>query len=316
MSHTCDGVRQVRVSVVVISKNEPSLADTLERLAKQLAGLAPGLVADAELLVVDASTRPGVADGLASGPARIVPFTAPEGVAVSIPHQRNAGVRAASGDVIVFTDCGCVPDEGWLEALLAPILAGEEQMVAGRTGATGRLDPYHGNRQRQEAIEYLPECPTINLAFTRQVFDDLGGFDETFAYGSDVDFSWRAVHHGVRIRYAPGAVVRHDWGTRRRQLKRSFAYGKARARLYHKHVLGRGEQSIRKRRLDERDAVPLAYPLFLLGLPLTVRLRWYPLLLVVPLWRSRTQRPVATLVDHLVFGAGVLAGARELLGAS
>jgi hypothetical protein len=48
---------------------------------------------------------------------------------------------------------------------------------------------------------------------------------------------------------------------------------------------------------------------FLLGLPLTVRLRWYPLLLAVPLWRNRANAPVRVVVDHLWFGSGVL---REL----
>jgi hypothetical protein len=50
----------------------------------------------------------------------------------------------------------------------------------------------------------------------------------------------------------------------------------------------------------------VAYPLFLLGLPLAIRYRWYPALLLVPAWRSRTDSPVAVIVDHLAFGLGVL----------
>ena len=60
---------------------------------------------------------------------------------------------------------------------------------------------------------YLRECPTGNIAFHREAFDAIGGFDESFAFGSDIDFSWRLVDAGYRIRTVPDAVVRHDWGT-------------------------------------------------------------------------------------------------------
>jgi len=301
------------VSVIVISKNEPALAHTLEELARQASSVASSLVDQVEILVVDASTD-SVADVRAAhSSVHWIPFSPPAGVRVSIPHQRNRGVREAGGDVIVFTDCGCVPGDGWLAALLDPILEGKERMTCGQTGATDRLDPYRHMRNQQQGNLYLRECPTINLAFTRDVFEELGGFDESFEYGSDADFSWRAVHHGIRIRYVPEAMILHDWGNRGRQLKRSFAYGKARARLYYKHVFGRSEQSIRKRHFDENDAVPLLYPLYLLGLPLAIRHRWYLLLLAIPLWRARKERPLATLVDHFALGAGVLVGSGQIL---
>jgi hypothetical protein len=54
------------------------------------------------------------------------------------------------------------------------------------------------------------------------------------------------------------------------------------------------------------DPIVAAYPLFLLGLPLTLRWRAYPLLLAVPLWRNRGKQPVRVVVDHLWFGVGVL----------
>jgi GT2 family glycosyltransferase len=56
----------------------------------------------------------------------------------------------------------------------------------------------------------------------RKVYDEVGLFDEAFQCGSDVDFSWRSVDYGFRIRYGPQAVVEHDWGDVRRQLKRSY----------------------------------------------------------------------------------------------
>ena len=59
----------------------------------------------------------------------------------------------------------------------------------------------------------LPEeCPHHQPRLSRTAFDAVGGFDEAFAYGSDIDFTWRLTDDGYRIRSAPDAMVRHDWG--------------------------------------------------------------------------------------------------------
>jgi glycosyltransferase involved in cell wall biosynthesis len=259
-----------------------------------------------QILVVDASA--GRLDDIRArhdGAVRWVQFERPPGVAVTIPHQRNAGVRAASGDIIVFTDCGCVPADGWLARLTAPIRDGE-MVTAGRTLALAEGGSIYDGPAApgRNAGGYLTECPTINMALRREAFDAVGGFDESFAYGSDVDFSWRLTDEGFRIRAVPAAVIRHDWGSWRRQLRRSYAYGKARARLYRKHKSRRG-------RMLRDDPVAVAYPLFLLGLPLTVLFPLYPLLLAVPAWRNRHSGAIRVLTDHIAYGAGVLA---ELAG--
>jgi GT2 family glycosyltransferase len=284
------------ISVVVISKDEPALDDTLRAVERQAGALAePG-----EVVVVDASE--GRLDGVRRRHpgVRWLDFTRPPGVRISIPHQRNAGIRTAAGDVVVFTDAGCEPADGWLARLVAPIREEGEDVVAGRTGSTGEeRGLYDTHAASLHGSEYLDECPTINLAFRRAAWERIGGFDERFEYGSDIDFSWRLVDAGYRIRGAADAFVRHDWGDPRRQLKRSWAYGRARARLYRKHP-GRIRTGWR------RDPVPFAYPLFLLGLPLTRRVPAYPLLLALPALRNRDEGPARVIADHLVLAAGVL----------
>jgi GT2 family glycosyltransferase len=149
--------------------------------------------------------------------------------------------------------------------------------------------------------DYLKQAATINLALRRQVFDAVGMFDERFAYGSDTDFSWRVVDAGIKIRWVPDAVVVHDWGNLRRNLKRSRQYGAARVRLYDKHRQ-------RLARLPVDDPIVLVYPLFLLAAPYMLR-RWrlYPLLLLVPLYRNRRRpKPARIVLLHIVEGIGVL----------
>jgi cellulose synthase/poly-beta-1,6-N-acetylglucosamine synthase-like glycosyltransferase len=285
------------ISIVVISKDETALDTTLTDLAAQ----ARELDRPSEIVVVDASEarldsiRRRHADGI-----RWVPFRPPPGVTISIPHQRNAGVREARGEIVVFTDAGCRPEPNWLGRLVAPLDQGEYVAAGATLDAAG--DPGLHGRSTQQAgpRPYLTECATINLAFRRDAFDAVGGFDERFAYGSDVDFSWRLVEAGYRIRGVPDAVVRHDWGTWRRQLRRSYLYGRARARLYRKH-------RHRLRGILRHDPVVVLYPVFLLGLPLTLVFPLYPALLLIPAWRNRSKGAVRVLADHLTFGVGVLA---------
>ena len=285
------------ISIVIISKDEESLDDTLSDVASQ----AREFEEPAEIVVVDASD--GRLDHVRlrhETEVRWLQFQQPPGVITSIPHQRNAGVHAARGEIIVFIDAGCRPEHEWLARLVAPLLEDEHATVGLALAPSGKPGLY--DRLAKQALEsnYVTECSTINFAFRRGAFDAIGGFDEGFAYGSDADFSWRLTDVGYRIRGVPDAIIRHDWGTRRRQLRRSYVYGKARARLYRKH-------RARLKHVLRNDPTAVVYPAFLLALPLTLVFPLYPALLLVPAWRNRSDGAVRVLVDHLAFGAGILA---------
>jgi glycosyltransferase involved in cell wall biosynthesis len=292
------------ISIVIISKDEPSLQDTLAGVTVQAVGLGE----PAEVVVVDASAGrlDEIKQRYATG-VRWLDFQQPPGVRVSIPHQRNVGVRAAEGEIIVFTDAGCLPEEGWLKLMVEGLRSGEDA-VTGTTQDMLGADVYP-NRHCEwlgdaEESDYLVECATINFAFRRAAFEVIGGFDESFAYGSDVDFTWRLNDAGYRVRHIPDAILRHDWGAPRRQRRRSFVYGKARAHLYMKHVA-------RRKDILRKDPTVVGYPLFLVGLPLMLIFPPYPLLLLIPAWRNRADGALKVLIDHLWYGAGVLA---ELAG--
>ena len=280
---------------MIISKDEPELAATLASCEAQIASLGEA----AEVVVVDASAG-RLADIAVQYPGvRWFDYKPPPGVSISIPHQRNFGVRQAHGDLIVFTDAGCVPHPHWLERLRAAVRESGEEVVTGISAAPAGTDDYYAHSmEAMRAAGYVGEAPTLNLAFTRQAFDAVGGFDESFEYGSDCDFTWRLVDAGYRIRVVD-AVLEHSWGGGRRQLKRAYRYGRGRARLYAKHP-GRRHTVITD------DPISVAYPAFILGLPLTLLFPAYPLLLLIPAWRARSTGSMMAIADHLAYGAGVL----------
>lgn len=294
------------ISIVIISKDETGLDDTLAAVTAQ----ARASDESAEIVVVDASG--GRLDHIRlrhQAEVSWIQFDQPPAVAISIPHQRNVGVRASRGEIVVFIDATCQPEQEWLARLVAPLRQDEHVasgLVLSLPGRAGRSVIDRGMEQQQLkdlASPYMKECGAATLAFRREVFASVGGFDEGFTYGSDTDFSWRAVDAGYRIRGVPGSVVRHDWGTRRRQLRRSYVYGKARVRLYRKHPR-------RLKYLLRNDFVSVAYPAFLLGLPLTLIFPLYPALLLIPAWRNRCDGALGIpirLAFGLSFGAGVLA---------
>jgi GT2 family glycosyltransferase len=289
------------ISTVIISKDESSLDDTLTAVTSQVEALRES----SEIVVVDASDhRLDYIRLRHEMNVRWVQFDQPKGVTVTIPHQRNAGVHAATGEIIVFIDAACQPQPDWLPRLVAPLFQGEH-IVAGLV-----LSPKGDASQKwidwqikqETRSDYLRECGAANFAFRRDVFDEVGGYDEGFTYGSDVDFSWRAVDAGYGIRWVPDAVIRHDWGTWRRQLRRNYVYGKARVRLYRKH-------RTRLKHLLRYDLSVFAYPVFLLGLPLTLIFPFYPALLLIPVWRNHSdgaQSVLNQLAFGVAFGAGVL----------
>lgn len=292
------------ISVVVICKDEPSLDPTLDAIERQLAE-HPG---SGEVVVIDASERRLDWIRVRHPDVRWIDFERPAGVRVSIPHQRNRGVAESVGDIVVFVDAGCDPRPGWLAELVAPILSGAEDVACGLAlSPEGGLALYDSRIRETSTGKYLSEFPTINVALRRVVFDKVGGFDESFDYGSDMDFSWRVVDCGVKVRRVPAAIVEHDWGSLRRQLRRSYLYGQARIRLYRKH---RGRLAAHWR----DDPMVVVYPLYVASLPLALVFPPYLLLLAIPAWRSRHHAPLLTIADHLVFGVGGLCELMRIAG--
>src|ERR1700686_1037091 len=156
-SYAEDGCDQA--SLVIVNKDERLLGETLKAL-KPFVGRYL-----CEVIVVDASNYALDDIRLANEWVRWIDYSQPLGVRITIAHQRNIGVRHATGDVIVFTDSGCLPEDEWLEKLLAPILEDGEAVSCGPARAIGKSVYSGAHWSGNTDHDYVPMATTINMAF-------------------------------------------------------------------------------------------------------------------------------------------------------
>lgn len=158
---------------------------------------------------------------------------------------RNVGITAATGEIVAFTDSDCVVDPDWLTYLVekflssglaavgGPNLSPPEDSLVPACVAVSPGVPTHVLLS-DDVAEHIAGC---NMAFRREVLQEIGGFDPQFrAAGDDVDVCWRLQDKGYTIGFSPAAIV---WHFRRNTvaayLKQQRGYGKAEALVYFEH---------------------------------------------------------------------------------
>jgi len=212
----------MRISVIIPTfRDNANLAQCLQALSVQT--LAPSLF---EVLVVNNAPEEPLT--VASGPAtvRVLEERRPGSYAA-----RNHAIRQARGDVLVFTDSDCVPDEHWLQAGLEEIgrsdcarLAGEVQIfTADPPSATECYERIFAFDQASNARSGV--SVTANLFVRREIFERVGLFNENLFSGGDTEWNRRAQEAGFSISYCADAIVRHparrSWSELKQKIMRT-----------------------------------------------------------------------------------------------
>jgi glycosyltransferase involved in cell wall biosynthesis/GT2 family glycosyltransferase len=185
-------------SVIIPSYERPeSLTKLLELLSRQV-------FADFEVVVVDQSATALDLGALRCNFALQYIHTTEKGPAKS----RNLGIKHARGQVFAFTDDDCEPEVQWLAN------AYKYFQDDGIVGIEGRVqsdttDAEHYRIVTNQGVEGIGFM-TANLFLRREVFDELGGFDERFGrpFREDTDLAWRALAYG-QIPFAHDVRVLH-----------------------------------------------------------------------------------------------------------
>lgn len=122
---------------------------------------------------------------------------------------RNRGVRLSSGNILCFLDDDSVPDPDWLRNMVAPFLDNED--VALVSGSIKSFFKEGLSAVLEVTVYSGMHWATCNIAYRRDVFMQLGGFDESFPEASweDNDLGIRAHWGGFRHVMAKDAVVLH-----------------------------------------------------------------------------------------------------------
>lgn len=131
---------------------------------------------------------------------------------------RNAAIRAATGEIIAFTDADCRPQPNWLHDLIQPFADSNIGIVAGEIiGLPGKtlLEKYAENenilsQKYTLANSFCPYGQTANLAIRREIFQQVGLFRPYMTTGGDADICWRIQKETAwKISFAPTAIVKH-----------------------------------------------------------------------------------------------------------
>ena len=212
----------------------------------------PGLTA--ELVVVDNGSSDGTAAWVRGARLPNMTVRLVEEPRAGVGFARTTALRAARGEILLFTDDDVRLPAHWLAAMCAPILAGEADVVGGASVLADPLQrpwmtPFHRaalSSSEDRSPEERPGPITISMAFHRRVLDRVPAFDPELGPGSrcgaieDVLFTSQLKAAGFRFaRVAAAPVVHHADAsrlTRRAFLSAARRRGRSMAYIrYHWH---------------------------------------------------------------------------------
>lgn len=285
------------ISVIIPVKND-------RRLKSTLLGLVDQRISEKyEIIVVDASK--GKLDDIRDqfkNKVRWHNFINTTTKRRTTVLQINKGVELSKGEIIAYIDSDCVPTNDWLDNLVSPILREKENFTAGLIKSISNNNYMDKIWSEQTKYKYIPSCPNMNTSIRRSLVEILGPYDHLYNYGWDLDFAWRATEYGYKIRYVPQAVIYHDWGTPKMDLKRNFYYGEAKVRLYSQHI------NKLKNILNE-DPLFVVYPILIIIIPIGLVFPW--IFLVIPLLllnNLKKGNSILIVASHFSYGLGVIQG--------
>lgn len=239
----------IDVSLLICTRNR---GVSLERTLRSITRAASDTPAIEVVVVDNGSTDDTPSRLVAWRSMQAFPVTIVEEAQAGLACARNAGLAHTKGRIIAMSDDDCVLDPGFFAMLLARFAEHATPVVIGGRILLGDPSdlPVTIKLEDHAMIADPDRFPGgfvmgANLAFTRDVVDRIGHFDERFGAGArfraaeDTDFLFRALGYGIPVFYDPHFVVAHHHGRRSpealRALLAGYAFGDG--AVYAKHGL-------------------------------------------------------------------------------
>lgn len=209
------------VSIVIVTWNSGAyLPRCLEAVKRQS-------IPDFEVVVIDNGSKDGSISNLERDWPMLNLRVERLQSNMGFTTANNIGARLARGRWLALLNADAFPEPDWLERLLEAAdtipdaFFASRQVQASMPLLDGEGDAYHISGlswrrsyglpvdEKYEIEEVFSSCAAAAL-YPRQMFLDVGGFDEDyFSYHEDVDLGFRLRLKGLRCFYIPQAVVHH-----------------------------------------------------------------------------------------------------------
>ncbi|MFC1815086.1 glycosyltransferase family 2 protein [Thermodesulfobacteriota bacterium] len=192
-------------------------------LSKLLASIGNQSHQDFELIIVDDCSTDGSPEIAQAYGCKLIRLPQNHGPA----YCRNIGAQNAKGNLLAFTDSDCEVAPDWLQNIQAHFSENEIEAVMGKLvlpsstllgdsisalgfpagGAIG-----FDKIWRVDTNGFTDSLSTCNCAISKDIFINLGGFDESFPYpgGEDSLLAYNLKKYNYRIKYCCDVLVYHQ----------------------------------------------------------------------------------------------------------
>jgi len=198
----------VKISVIIPSYNA---SRTIRQCLKAATSQA---YSDYEVIVVDDASTDETAQLAEKFPVRLIRQSYNQGAAAA----RNRGAKEGKGELFVFTDSDCVPPRDWLQKITGYFKDPQAVSVSGMYQTENKNSPqarfigYDIDFRLRQEPDDAAIFGTYNCAIRREIFSELGGFDEHFPGITleDTDFGFRlGYRYPGRMLLAKDSFVGH-----------------------------------------------------------------------------------------------------------
>lgn len=297
-----------------------SIVATVLNEAQDIGRVVPTLLEQdppaAEVIVVDGGSSDGTWEWLAAAQAATeraaTRLVAIRDETCSLKHSpgpvsrgRNVAIAAAKSQIIACADAGCTYAPDWLANLTRPLVAGQARYAlggscldpAGHTVWDVASAPFFSIKLAPN--EPTKSCTARSMAFTTELWREIGGFPEHVLVGEDTLFDLEA-RSRTRPYFAPNAKALY----RPQNSFRSATHQMAR------YAISDGQAGVRWSRMFRNAARCLAEIVVLALLPVT----WIPFLAIFALelwyafrrdWRFLPRFGLRAILARFAFSVAV-----------